>query len=145
MHKVLPEHDTILSSKSESEIDHSSSSCTKSSSIGYSISRKNSTRSVTFIDLIDESFVVGNLNEEGISGRRKQKSQTTKRRRQRNSILDMIDRIDSVTLLKNGNIDSCSHVMTTRSYPRGVYVVSPNKRETATAVAVVSAEAFNQW
>jgi hypothetical protein len=163
-----------------------SESCTgESSSVECSISNSNSNncnsiRSVTLIDLIDESFVVnsgafGFHNEDGTSGRgrRRHSLSTTigspnirQGHRRRKSILDMIDRIDSATPSssfddddnndnKSKNIDyhcdSSSHVMTTRSYPRGVYVVPSNGREASTGaggnttVAFVSAEAFKQW
>jgi hypothetical protein len=171
-----------------------SDSCTgeSSSNVECSISHNNSdcnsnnsnfpTRSVTLIDLIDESFVVnsgafGFHKEDGTSGRgRRRHSLSTTigspkigKHRRRKSILDMIDRIDSAMPSSsssssyddddnnndNKNIDyhydSSSHVMTTRSYPRGVYVVPSNGRETATGgsgnttVAFVSAEAFKQW
>ena len=167
-----------------------SGSCTgESSSVECSISNSNnnncnSTRSVTLIDLIDESFVVnsgafGFHNEDGSSGRGRRRStigspNIRKKHRRRKSILDMIDRIDSSMSSSsfddddddgdnNDNnenksktnidyhFDSSSHVMTTRSYPRGIYVVPSNGREASTGasgnttVAFVSAEAFKLW
>mmetsp|Transcript_30571 Transcript_30571/g.72113 ORF Transcript_30571/g.72113 Transcript_30571/m.72113 type:complete len:212 (+) Transcript_30571:108-743(+) len=110
------------------------------------------TQNVSLYDLIDEEFVV---NSGAFSGDRCGVDERIIRRngnnnacssrpqhRRRKSILDMIDRIGSTA------DDDDSSVMTTRSYPRGVYVVPPTGRETTSTgnvVAFVSSEAYNQW
>lgn len=121
-----------------------------SSTTNLECASNNSIRNVNIYDLIDEEFVVNcgaslaNINGESMKRRNSHSSNTCTSKpghRRRKSILDMIDRI--VT-----SDDENTLVMTTRSYPRGVYVVTPNERETTTTgntVAFVSAEAYKQW
>mmetsp|Transcript_26251 Transcript_26251/g.56295 ORF Transcript_26251/g.56295 Transcript_26251/m.56295 type:complete len:230 (+) Transcript_26251:320-1009(+) len=108
-------------------------------------------RSVNLYDLIDEEFVVNS----GVN-KKNNSSSTRPTHRRKKSILDMIDRIDTMPEAddddnRSGRTeDHSSSAMTTRSYPRGVYVVPPEeRRETAAivgnTVAFVSAEAYNQW
>lgn len=153
--------------RSVSSSSSSSVSVTDSSSLECTTTNNNSinnTRSVNLYDLIDEEFVVncgafGGSRasvEERTSVRRNSSSSSSSssrpQLRRRKSILDMIDRIGTTPeddkKMDNDNLDSS--VMTTRSYPRGVYVVPPRgERETMAAVgntvAFVSAEAYNQW
>ena len=121
-----------------------SSSATNSTNLeGVS---NNSIRNVNLYDLIDEEFVV-NCGASLAKRHKRSNSHssdtctTRPGHRRRKSILDMIDRI---VPSNDGN----TSVMTTRSYPRGVYVVPPTERETSATgntVAFVSAEAYKQW
>eukprot|EP00536_Pseudo-nitzschia_multiseries_P007581 jgi/Psemu1/18288/gm1.18288_g len=126
----------------------------RSLSLSSSLTESSSThtRSVSLYDLIDEEFVV---NSGAFSGDRCGIDERIMRRnchssvcssrpqhRRRKSILDMMDRIATTTE------DDDSSVMTTRSYPRGVYVVPRTERETTSVgnvVAFVSSEAYNKW
>ena len=133
----------------------SSSSSSVTSSSNLESTMNNSIRSVNLFDLIDEEFVVncgaslGNRCEidERIKRRDSFSSDSPSRplHRRRKSILDMIDRIGTTS---EDSSETDSSVMTTRLYPRGVFVVPPKERETiavGNTVAFVSAEAYNQW
>ena len=115
----------------------SSSSSSVTSSSNLESTMNNSIRSVNLFDLIDEEFVV---NCGASLGNRCEIDERMKRRNsfssdspsrplhlQRKSILDMIDRIGTTSEDDN---ETDSSVMTTRSYPRGVYVVPPKERKT---------------
>eukprot|EP00532_Pseudo-nitzschia_australis_P003799 CAMPEP_0168184140 /NCGR_PEP_ID=MMETSP0139_2-20121125/13045_1 /TAXON_ID=44445 /ORGANISM="Pseudo-nitzschia australis, Strain 10249 10 AB" /LENGTH=170 /DNA_ID=CAMNT_0008105671 /DNA_START=338 /DNA_END=850 /DNA_ORIENTATION=+ len=132
------------STRGTRSLSMSSTSVTDSSSVH--------TRSVNLYDLIDEEFVVncGSFSgdrsgmDERMTKRNGHNCATSPRlgHRRRKSILDMIDRIGT------SPEDDDHSVMTMRSYPRGVYVVPPKHRETASSanvVAFVSSEAYNQW
>lgn len=115
-------------------------------SVSISSSATNSsTRSVNLYDLIDEEFVVncgafGGSRSGNVDG---SESPPRPQHRRRKSILDMIDRICT-----SPEDEKETEVMTTRSYPRGVYVVTPTERENTSlgnVVALVSSEAYNQW
>ena len=114
-----------------------------SSSVPNVESTSNPIRNVNLYDLIDEQFVVNCGSPRRNSNTNNNNPCTSQPgHRRKKSILDMIDGIAS-------SDDDETSVMTTRSYPRGVYVVRPpNDRETTVpgnTVAFVSAEAYNQW
>lgn len=127
----------------------SSSSLSGTNSFNPDNPSNNSIRSVNLYDLIDEEFVVNCGASVGSHDERMKQRGTSRplhRRRKSKNILDMIDRI----VTPDDDDDNDSSVMTTRSYPRGVFVVAPKERETiatvaGSTVAFVSAEAYNQW
>lgn len=97
------------------------------------------TRNITLFDLIDEEFVV---NCGAIHTRRDKPSPRSRRRK---SILDLMDRIG--TEENEGHKDASTSCMTSRSYPRGVYVIprKENPSSVCTSFALVAAEAFIEW